>query len=48
MTEKINISLLDLDTQNPRFLLFYNNLKTTWDNLSKLLTILWNLKEVIA
>lgn len=36
-TEKINISLLDLDTQNPRFLLLYNNSKSQEDIIKYLL-----------
>ena len=36
-TEKINISLLDLDTQNPRFLMLYNDSHTQDDIINYLL-----------
>ena len=36
-TEKINISLLDLDTQNPRFLMLYNDSHSQNDIINYLL-----------
>ena len=36
-TEKINISLLDLDTQNPRFLMLYNDSHSQDDIINYLL-----------
>lgn len=45
-TEKINISLLDLDTQNPRFLLLYNN-SNSQDDIIKYLLKNENANEIV-